>query len=93
MDYKFHDIKMFVCTASAPHTVHKTMRAPCVKRGQALHRGKSPPLKCPVLCGLLDVSLMTVGFVDYHNVGCLFSFTENIPGHLSTWQCYAAKYP
>jgi len=85
MDFIVHDIKAFGCLASAPkrHTIHKTMRTPRLKRGQAL-------IKCPVLCGLLNVNLMAVDFANYRRTGRRFLF---ISLTLFAWQCYIAKYP
>ena len=94
MDFTIHDIKTFVCLRSAPkkHTKHKTMRTPCPRHGQALRRLHKPlPGKCPVLCGLLNVSLMAVDFANYRKTGRRFLFIAD--SLLSDWQCYIAKYP
>jgi hypothetical protein len=93
MDYFIYNIKTFVCLVTAPkrHTAHKTMRIPCVKRGQALHlTGKPPPMQSLILGGLLNVHLMAVDFTKHSKIDRHFLF---ITTHLSAWQCYIAKYP
>jgi len=100
MDHIIHNIKTFRCLVFAikRHTKHKTMRAPRVKRGQALYRtGKSPPARFLALCGLLNENLMAVDFTKCRKSDRLFSFPRGSPDYsliwLSAWQCYIAKYP
>jgi hypothetical protein len=106
MDITIHNIKTFVCLVSAPeqHTKHKTMRAPRIKRGQALYRTDKPPPGCPALGGLLNEYLMAVDFTHSREIDRRFLF---ICSHsrfaffyadyrliwLTAWQCYIAKYP
>jgi hypothetical protein len=92
MDYYIHNIKTFVCleTPLKRHTAHKTMRVPCVKRGQALYwADKPPPVQSLTFGGLLNVHLMAVDFAKHSEIDRHFLFVSR----LSVWQCYIAKYP
>ena len=95
MDFLFHNIKTFVSLAAPKkHTKHKTMRAPCDKRGQASRRAdKPPPAQCFALGGLLNEFLMAVDLASSRKTGRLFLFLGHLPCRLSVWECYIAKYP
>ena len=96
MDYAIHNIKTFASLNSAPHTAHKTMRAPCVRHGQgSLQSGKPPPRLHLALCGLLNTFLMAVDFTDSRKTGRRFLFSHDafLLTWLTGWQCYVAKYP
>ena len=96
MDVSVHNIKTFVCLASAPkkHTEHKTMRAPRYKRRQTSRRAdKLPPEQRFALGGLLNEYLMAVDLTSFRKTGRFFLFLGYLPCRLSVWECYIAKYP
>jgi hypothetical protein len=104
-----HDIKMPVCLDPAPnkHTVHKTLRAPCVAHGREFTRALHPlPVQDSAFYGLLNGYFIAVDFTSYRGIGRFFFFAIHLircsrkriyglSGYfwLSPWQCYIAKYP